>query len=323
MFCTECGNQLSLDSRFCSACGKPTTSNKSLAAVDGGSARFCALCGEQLSEGARFCMRCGGAVPEAMREPSVGGTSREPTSLMRQNRALLFVVGAVGAAVAITYAGVTVPKLFATSSALAEPTSSASSSPVNSHTVTPPPGPMPSVVTLDGAPSTPPTKPSATLTMPTTGPGALFPGATLSTSGLGPFTLGTAMATLGKAGHAVDSPSCLDRWTSSPRLERNGIILEGASALEEIHLHNSIYATYSGARVGMTVSELRAIYGSSLKTEEKDGEGGWSQSSPIVRVGSLEMVFEVYDENGDFDDSSRVREIALRQHSRGWLIHCG
>jgi hypothetical protein len=60
MFCPNCGNKLTEESAFCSACGVKIQAN-----VTG----VCSACGAELPEGTKFCIGCGTAVNPATPEP--------------------------------------------------------------------------------------------------------------------------------------------------------------------------------------------------------------------------------------------------------------
>lgn len=60
MYCPNCGNKLTKDSAFCSACGAKTQAN-----VSG----VCSACGAELPEGGEFCISCGTAVNPEVTEP--------------------------------------------------------------------------------------------------------------------------------------------------------------------------------------------------------------------------------------------------------------
>lgn len=174
-----------------------------------------------------------------------------------------------------------------------------------------PPSPSSSVATSPVVGPVPATTPIG----PTTGPGAVFPGANLTTAGLGPLTFGMSLAAFKQGGYLVpSSEACVPAWVANPDLFRDGVTLYMGTSLEEIRLTNATYATRSGARVGMTVKDLRSLYGANLTIETKNGDGGAFQA-PIVRAGDREVAFVPEETPGTPFEASKITEII----SRAWL----
>jgi hypothetical protein len=103
-------------------------------------------------------------------------------------------------------------------------------------------------------------------------------------------------------------------WVANPDLFRDGVSLYLGTSLEEIDLTKATYATRSGARIGMTVKDLRSLYGSNLTIETKNGDGGAFQA-PIVRAGYREVIFVPEETAGTSFDASKITEIISRTYS--------
>ena len=158
---------------------------------------------------------------------------------------------------------------------------------------------------------------------PTSGPSAVFPEAIVTTAGLGPLTVGMSLSALQQGGYVVANPSqCVSPWVSNAALEGDGVSLVVTdSALTAIYLAKPTYATDLGARVGMTVADLRKIYGADLVTDVKSGGGG-PFAVPIVRAGDGELVFFTPWTGGSFTDESKVETIVAEQYTREFLDGC-
>lgn len=157
----------------------------------------------------------------------------------------------------------------------------------------------------------------------TTGPNAVFPGAVVTTAGLGPLTVGMSVSALQEGGYVVANPSqCVSPWVSNASLEGDGVSLVVTdNALTSIYLAKATYATDLGARVGMTVADLRKIYGADLVTDVKSGGGG-PFAVPIVRAGDRELVFRTPWTDGSFTDESKVETIVVEPYTRQYLDGC-
>jgi len=81
-----------------------------------------------------------------------------------------------------------------------------------------------------------------------------------------------SLAALKQGGYLVaSSEACVPAWVANPDLFRDGVTLYMGTSLEEIRLTNATYAIRSGARVGMTVKDLRSLYGANLNRTGVDG----------------------------------------------------
>ena len=132
-----------------------------------------------------------------------------------------------------------------------------------------------------------------------------------------------SLSALQQGGYVVANPSqCVSPWVSNAALEGDGVSLVVTdSALTAIYLAKPTYATDLGARVGMTVADLREIYGADLVTDVKSGGGG-PFAVPIVRAGDGELVFSTPWTGGSFADESKVETIVAEQYTREFLDGC-
>jgi len=164
--------------------------------------------------------------------------------------------------------------------------------------------------------------PATTSIGPTTGPGAVFPGANLTTAGLGPLTFGMSLAALKQGGYVVaSSEPCTPAFVANPDLFRDGVALIVGTSLQEIDVIKATYATRSGARVGMTVKDLRGLYGTNLTIETKNGDGGAFQA-PIIRAGDREVIFVPDSTPGTTFEASKITEIISRAYSNDLYGGC-
>lgn len=140
--------------------------------------------------------------------------------------------------------------------------------------------------------------------------------ATLDTSGLGPIKLGTTIAQATRNGWMRDSPDCPGFQIESQLLEDRGVTLRhDGGRIIDIGLRTDYYATRSGARVGMTVGELRRLY-PRLEQEVKKGY----QPYPVVFVRSGDReVFAPRSETTAITDSTRITHITARSYSEYYM----
>lgn len=173
-----------------------------------------------------------------------------------------------------------------------------------------------------GVASSPTPSGTSSLSSPT-GPNAVFPGAVVTTAGLGPLTAGMSVSALQQGSYVVANPSqCVSPWVSNAALEGDGVSLVVTdNVLTSIYLAKPTYATDLGARVGMTVAELRKIYGADLVTDAKSGGGG-PFAVPIVREDDRELVFHTSWTDGSFTDESKVETIVSEKYTRQYFDGC-
>lgn len=172
-----------------------------------------------------------------------------------------------------------------------------------------------------GRPSSPTSFGTPSL-IPTTGPDALFPGAVMTTAGLGPLTIGMPSSALQRGGYVVANYTSCEPWVSNTALEYDGVMLAVTDdVLRAVYLSNATYATDMGARVGMTVADLRKIYGADLVTDVKSGGGG-PFAVAIVRTGDRELVFHTPWTDGSFTEASRVEAIVAEPYTKQFLDGC-
>ncbi|MDO5734973.1 MAG: hypothetical protein Q4P15_00700 [Propionibacteriaceae bacterium] len=82
-------------------------------------------------------------------------------------------------------------------------------------------------------------------------------------------------------------------WYSSESLENRGISTSSSGDsmyhLRDVELRVKGIRTVDGAQVGMTLGQIKAIYGNRLRLEVKDGH--WDMYTAVVQSGGYELVF--------------------------------
>lgn len=148
---------------------------------------------------------------------------------------------------------------------------------------------------------------------------------TLGINGLGPLVLGTKYSVLESQGYVSAPTDECESSRTSQKLQDEGVWLYpsgmGANAvLAEIGVTKATYATISGARVGDTMKKLKQLYGSQLKIETKNGNGG---PFPVanVRVGTREVVF-YFPYASSLGDTAVVQSIIARTWSADLMGEC-
>jgi hypothetical protein len=137
--------------------------------------------------------------------------------------------------------------------------------------------------------------------------------------------IGTKFSVLQQQGYIDPGTDVCPQQGSSKELQDEGVFLyptgEGANAvLAEVGLTNATYATVSGARVGDTMKKLKQLYGSQLKIETKNGNGG---PFPVanVRIGAREVVF-YFPYASSLGDTAVVQSIIARTWSVDMMGDC-
>lgn len=165
--------------------------------------------------------------------------------------------------------------------------------------------PLPPVPPLPPAPSLtlppPPPPPAAKPPKPPTPPRpAPLRRPVITVDGLGPYRVGTTAADLVRAGRLVrvgpGVDSACEVWyrATPPYAPALGVVQIHDGVLRSLSVNTRKYATSSGARVGMTLDDLRRIYGAGRLVRldnPYEGPDGWS-----VRAGDRAVVF-VFDPN--------------------------
>lgn len=132
----------------------------------------------------------------------------------------------------------------------------------------------------------------------------------------GPLKFGTPMADLAKLDYAEFGRVC-EVYSESSKLRDRGIYFgpeNRESKLIEISLNEAGLQTVDGAAVGMTVGQIKAIYGTRFQVVTKTNYGQ-TQYFGSVREGGYELMFRVHGPNDTFAptralvDSDVVAEI--------------
>lgn len=148
---------------------------------------------------------------------------------------------------------------------------------------------------------------------------------TLSINGLGALKLGTLYSTLRQQGYVTAATDDCPGSSTSQALQDQGVYLypsgQGDTAvLAEVSVTKGTYATVSGARVGMTISQIKQMYGTQFTTETKIGNGG-SFTVGVVHIGSREIIFE-FPFGADGVDPNPVQAMVARPWSPDMKGEC-
>lgn len=161
----------------------------------------------------------------------------------------------------------------------------------------PPVPPAPSLTLPPPPPAATPPKPPKPPTPPRPAP---LRRPVITVDGLGPYRVGTTAADLVRAGRLVrvgpGVDSACEVWyrATPPYAPALGVVQIHDGVLRSLSVNTRKYATSSGARVGMTLDDLRRIYGAGRLVRldnPYEGPDGWS-----VRAGDRAVVF-VFDPN--------------------------
>ena len=150
------------------------------------------------------------------------------------------------------------------------------------------------------------------------------PGQWIEPQGLrwGPIRVGTDGMDLARLGyvHRVNPDECA-RWDPSQSLQNRGLWLEfsGGDPSESLHfvtVETDFIPTRAGARVGMTVGQVKALHGAAFKVVPKENFGV-TQYFGSVREGAYELQFRVagkdaYAPTRPLVDGDVVAEESLR-----------
>lgn len=143
--------------------------------------------------------------------------------------------------------------------------------------------------------------------------------AVLDTTGFGPIKVGMRASELQPRGWARMG-TC--GWEATPALTDRGVsFAPSGDTVVEVSLTGPGPQTRSGARVGMTYAQVRAIYGNKLEKEMKDGNGGPFEIA-IVRADNREIVFTKAWDRQPYTDSTRIETIAARPYSKDMYGGC-
>ncbi len=139
----------------------------------------------------------------------------------------------------------------------------------------------------------------------------------LDVTGLGPLQVGTPMKSLEKLGYASwrNIESCT-HWSPSTSLGNRGIDMWSPSvpksSLYLLQVDKPGVLTVDGARVGMTLGEVKALYGTRIRLETK--EGYQPVYTAVVQRDGHELVFlNGFELDRPLVDSDRINLIMARE----------
>ncbi len=148
-------------------------------------------------------------------------------------------------------------------------------------------------------------------------PGWIIDQSRLSPTGLGPLQVGTSMKDLTTLGYLVYPNEC-QGYGVSQSLDNRGIGVRNmqTASVADVTIWTKGVRTVDGAQVGMTLAQLKSIYGSRLRLEEKyDGPGDQQLSTAVVQSGRNELVFSFgvsEDLGGPLEDSDVIVMMVAR-----------
>ncbi len=168
---------------------------------------------------------------------------------------------------------------------------------------------------------------SPTVPPVTTVPAWIIDQSRLSPTGLGPLQVGTSMKSLRTLGYFYYPNECRT-YGESQSLENRGIDVREAyetPVIMDVNVYGKSVKTVDGAQVGMTLAQLKGIYGSALKQEYKhDIPGDTQVSVAVVTSGENELVFgfDVLWDSGPLKDTD-VIDMMIARRSSPELIYDG
>lgn len=162
---------------------------------------------------------------------------------------------------------------------------------------------------------------TSTIPAVTTVPAWIIDQSRLTFTGLGPLQRGTAMKDLERLGYTTfNNDDACEFWEPSRALDVRGIILfENDRKLDFLVVEAPGVKTVDGAEVGMTLGQVKAIYGARLSLETKDGYE--PVYTAVVQSGGNELVFlNSFALNRPLVDSDRIGMIIAREADSflGW-----
>ncbi len=152
-------------------------------------------------------------------------------------------------------------------------------------------------------------------------PGWIIDQSRLSFTGLGPLQLGTPMKDLETLGYVRDVFNICQFWPSSQSLLNRGIYVQHNLDLavpqraSEITVAQRGIRTTAGAQVGMSLADIRAIYGDAVTLDTKQGIPE-KLFTAVVRQGANELVFiSSHELTRPLRDTDVITEIVAREYS--------
>ncbi len=131
----------------------------------------------------------------------------------------------------------------------------------------------------------------------TTVPAWIIDQARLDVTGLGPLQVGVSVRDLQRLGYLWDPrDSCLRE--SQSLLNRGIDIRNNETAVTDLLIVENAVRTVDGARVGMTVGEIKAVYGDRLQLQDKRDPLGETVPTAVVQRDGYELVF--FDKRNDY-----------------------
>ncbi|WP_432559074.1 hypothetical protein [Granulicoccus sp. GXG6511] len=141
--------------------------------------------------------------------------------------------------------------------------------------------------------------------------------AVIESDGVGPIRIGMSLSEARAHGWAARSEVC-DKWDASPALIERGLSFTFVDdELYEIWVHKPEFATAEGIKVGDTLTQVKAAYGTRLQTESREGGGG-NLPAWFVVEGDHELLFVEEDPGRD----ERIKSILPRNHGTSVIEGC-
>ena len=151
-------------------------------------------------------------------------------------------------------------------------------------------------------------------------PGWIIDQSRLDFTGLGPLQVGTPMKTLRTLGYFYYPDQCRG-YGESKSLMNRGIDVRDLNTplVVDVNIRGKGVRTVDGAQVGMTLAQLKSIYGARLVLQKKYDVPGDSQvSTALVQSGGNELMFIFnvpVDPKGALKDSDVVNMMVARKIS--------
>lgn len=124
----------------------------------------------------------------------------------------------------------------------------------------------------------------------------------LDVTGLGPLQVGTSMQDLDRLGYVRDPGDIC--YQENQSLQNRGIdIRDSGTAVTALLIYNDQVRTVDDARVGMTLGEIKDIYGDRLRLENKLAPIDQPIPTAVVQRDSHELVF--FDKRSEWSDYDR------------------
>ncbi len=138
-------------------------------------------------------------------------------------------------------------------------------------------------------------------------PGWIIDQSRLSPTGLGPLQVGTSLEDLRKLGYVKYPGEACGGYGESQSLLNRGIDIRNSStSVTDLLIYQDDVRTVDGARVGMTLGEVKGIYGDRLRLEDKTDPLDETIPTAVVQSGGYELVF--FAKRSDWSDSNRGLE---------------